>query len=314
MTLVKEFFIKKRLVMNCDNNDFDKYIKIYNGKTNIFESLYCYDTEVSADTVVVDKLFLDFDNKGDGDLSFFENAKKISTYLMDNNIKYYMRFSGRGFHIFPYILSEKINNYSIAMKNYVKKMHELNNTTSDNAVVGDLRRLRRVLHTINPKSGLYCIPISYEDLQEKSYDEIKQYAKQDRGYKDIIYDGDSISLIDYDSYESVGNNYHYNSNVNIDMSGDFPPCIQSFLAEPQLGYKERTDLIIYLRDMAYTQDEIYDILEEHLSVEKFHHCMHDEKQVENIMEKDMLLMRSCRTLKFYGLCPSFKCKGNNLYL
>lgn len=313
MALVKEFFIKKRLVMDCNNNDFSKYIRIYNGKTNIFESLYCYDTEVSKDTVVVDKLFLDFDNKGD-DLSFFENAKKISTYFMDNNIKYYIRFSGRGFHIFPYVLSEKIKNYSIAMKNCVKKIHELNNTTSDDAVVGDLRRLRRVLHTINPKSGLYCIPLSYEDLQEKSYDEIKQYAQQDRGYKDIVYGDDLISLSEYDSYEYIDDNYQYNSDVNIDVSDDFPPCIQSFLNEPQLGYKERTDLIIYLRDMAYTEDEIYDILEKHLSAEKFHHCMSDERQVENIMNKDMLLMRSCRTLKFYGLCPSFKCKGNNLYI
>lgn len=314
MKLVKEFFVKKRIVIDC-YDDIQKYIKIYNGKFNIFESVYCFIDNVSSDNVIVNKIFLDFDY--DKDETFFYDARKIAKYFMNKGIRFCIRFSGRGFHIFPYVEFDTTDiNYRNAIRNYVHELHKINNTSSDSAVVGDLRRLRRVLHTINPKSHLYCIPLSYEDLQTKTYEEIKEYAKKDRGYNDIFYNNKYISLSDYNYYDyhididvdSIDNDY------NIDVSSNIPPCIQSFLLNPDLGYKERTDLIIYFRDMGYSYNNIVDILEEHLSSEKFHHCMVDEKQVERIMQKDMLLMRNCNTLKSFGLCPSKECEGNNLYL
>lgn len=314
MTIVKEFFVKKRVTIDCSNSNVQQYIDIYNGIFNIFESVYCFQDTISLDNVIVDKIFLDFDYDEEG--KFFEDAKKIAKYLMDEGIMFCIRFSGRGFHIFPFTDMEDDIDYRNAIRNYVHELHKINNTSSDNAVVGDLRRLRRVLHTINPKSMLWCIPLSYECLQNKTYEEIKKYAKKDKGHKDIIYNNDCISLSQYDFL-----NFDYD--VSIDMNDDctaeisnddIPPCIQSFLLNPELGYKERTDLIIYLRDMGYSYNNIVDILEEHLSPQKFNHCMTEEKQVESIMQKDMLLMRSCRTLKNFGLCPSRECKGNNLYL
>ena len=312
MKIVKEFFVKKRTVINNYEN-VQKYIDIYNGKFNIFESVYYFLNDVSINNAIVDKIFLDFDY--DENEIFFHNAKKIAKYFMDKKIKFYIRFSGRGFHIFPFVGKDDDIDYRNAIRNYVYELHKINNTSSDNAVVGDLRRLRRVLHTINPKSNLYCIPLSYEDLQTKTYEEIKEYAKKDRGYDDIIYNNEYISLLNYNYYNFYTDiDIDINDEYSIDISSDIPPCIQSFLMNPELGYKERTDLIIYFRDMGYSYNNIVDILEEHLSSEKFHHCMVEEKQVERIMQKDMLLMRNCNTLKIFGLCPSKECKGSNLYL
>lgn len=313
MTAVKEFFVKKRITIDCLSSSGQKYIDIYNGKFNIFESVYCFEDTISLDNVIVDKIFLDFDYDKDG--KFFNDTKKIAKYFMDQEIKFCIRFSGRGFHIFPFVEIENNVDHRNAMRNYVYELHKTNGTSSDNAVVGDLRRLRRVLHTINPKSGLYCIPLSYEDLQTKTYDEIKEYAKKDKGHKDIIYNNKYVILSQYDYFNTdFYVEIDMDSDYTTDISDDVLPCIQAFLSDPELGYKERTDLIIYLRDMGYSYNNIVDILEEHLSPEKFNHCMVEEKQVERIMQKDMLLMRNCKTLKLFGLCPSKDCKGSNLYL
>lgn len=314
MKIVKEFFIKKRITIDCnDYNIINEKIKLYNGKTNIYESLYYYKNKINNDNVIVDRIFLDFDCKG----NFLENARRIAKYFMDNSIKFFIRFSGRGFHIFPFIKKDDSIDYRNAIRNYVDHLHHKNDTESDLAVVGDLRRLCRVPHTINIKSGLYCIPLTYEDLQNKTYKEICEYAMKDRNKKDIFYGDTLIDLKEYDFYNAANdyNSYYYrNEGVDVINIDKFSPCINAFLSDLYLGYKERTDLIIYLRDMGYSYDDVIQILEEHLSEEKFNHCVYEEKQVQRLFEKDMLLMRSCNTLRSLDLCPSKFCQGNNLYL
>ena len=314
MTLVKEFYIQQRAKINCNDYDYEKfYIDLYNGKKHIYESLYCFEDDIDNKNAIVDKVFLDFDAKGD----FFNNAKIISKYLYDKDIKFCIRFSGRGFHIFISLNHIKLSNPALAIRNYVTKLHEKNNTESDMAVVGDLRRLRRVLHTINVKSHLYCIPISYYDLQNKTYKEIQEYAKSDRGREDIYYGRTLLDISDFDKKIEKDYNVDFSYGIINESNSDLnykPDCICNFLSNPDLGYAERRDVIIFFRDMGCSEEEVVKILEEHLSSEKFHHCMFEEKQVTRLFNKDMLIMRSCYTLKSLGLCPNEKCSGNNLYI
>ena len=317
MTLVKEFYIKERSVINCDDYDYmNYYINLYNGKAHIYEGLYCFKDVIERNNAIVDKVFLDFDNK---EVNFLSDARIISKYLYQKDIRFCIRFSGRGFHIYISLNDAELSNPGLAMKNYVRKLHETNNTTSDLAVVGDLRRLRRVLHTINVKSHLYCIPISYKDLHNKTYEEIQEYAKLDRGKDDIYYGKELLDISEFDGYDEQHLNVEFNFGMKRFDTFDFnfeykPPCICEFLSNPDLGYSERRDLIIFLRDMGYNVDEVTNILEEHLSPEKFNHSVFEEKQVTRLFNKDMLIMRSCFTLKALGLCPSSKCSGNNLYI
>lgn len=317
MTLVKEFYIKERSVINCNDYDYvNYYINLYNGKAHIYEGLYCFRDVVERNNAIIDKVFLDFDNK---EINFLHDARVISEYLYKNDIKFCIRFSGRGFHIYISLDDIKLSNPSLAMKNYVKKLHKDNGTTSDLAVVGDLRRLRRVLHTINVKSHLYCIPISYEDLHNKTYKEIQQYARIDRGQDDIYYGKVLLDISDFDGYDEKQMNIKFNygmKNLNFfNFNFDYkPPCICNFLSNPDLGYTERRDVIIFLRDMGYSEEEVIHILENHLSSEKFNHSIYEEKQVTRLFAEDMLIMRSCVSLKALGLCPDSGCLGNNLYI
>ena len=173
------------------------------------------------------------------------------------------------------------------------------------------------IHTINVKSHLYCIPISYYDLQNKTYKEIQEYAKSDRGREDIYYGRTLLDISDFDKKIEKDYNVDFSYGIINESNSDLnykPDCICSFLSNPDLGYAERRDVIIFFRDMGCSEEEVIKILEEHLSSEKFHHCMFEEKQVTRLFNKDMLIMRSCYTLKSLGLCPNEKCSGNNLYI
>lgn len=314
MTQVKEFYIKQRSQIECNDYDYmNYYINLYNGKAHIYESLYCYNDSIDKENAIIDKIFLDFDAKG----NFLEDARTISRYLYNEDIRFCIRFSGRGFHIFISLDDTKLSNPSLAIKNYVVQLHKDHHTTSDMAVVGDLRRLRRVMHTINVKSHLYCIPISYYDLQNKTYKEIQEFAKLDRGKDDIYYGRTLLNISDFDKPFDNTNHFDFNYGVknivNLDLEYK-PPCICNFLSNPDLGYTERRDVIIFFRDMGYSQEEVTDILEKHLSPEKFNHSVFEEQQVMRLFNEDMLIMRSCFTLKSLGLCPDSQCLGNNLYI
>ena len=98
MMIVDEIFIPKRRIVIANPEQIQHYISVYNGKKNIYQSVYHYKNKPSAINAIVDKVFLDFDY--DDDLKFYDDVKKVAKYLHKHGIRFYIRFSGRGFHIF----------------------------------------------------------------------------------------------------------------------------------------------------------------------------------------------------------------------
>ena len=90
---------------------------------------------------------------------------------------------------------------------------------------------------------------------------------------------------------------------------------EKMLSNPELGYYERGQLILYLRDDGYSFYEILAILKSVLSPKKYYHCTAEENQPEYLYYgREEMLFASCQTLKDNGLCPSGKCTGQWLYL
>lgn len=308
--MVKEIFIPKIRITITDDADIDKFIALYNGKKNIYQSVYSYVGEPIAPNAYIDKIFLDFDY--DTDLKFYDDVRKVAFYLYDLGVKFYIRFSGRGFHIFILTYNEQLKQPKLAIKKWVKDLHRRTNTYSDPSVVGDTRRVSRILGTKNLKTGLYCIPIEYHQLCELSYEDICQMAKSYNGHADYIIGQDYVSLLPLDEdiittkHEIVLNDVHF--------SAKFPPCIDYLLSNADLGYHERRELIIYLRDDGYTEEEVVEILRNHLSDEKFQHCVEEEHQVSYLFGREDILFSSCESQKCNGICNSSDCCGANLYL
>lgn len=314
---VKEMFIPKRRFNIFNGFQSDSMKRIYNGKKNIYTSVYWYKgNEPKPFNAYIDKIFLDFD-PGE-DMKFFDNVKTVAKYLHNLNINFEIRFSGRGFHLFVQIdTSKTLKNPKFAIRKWVKELHNKTNTTSDMAVVGDLRRVCRLLGTKNLKTHLYCIALQYHELLSLSYDMICEMAKQPSIDSFPNYDGYGLDLSNYDV--DMDEQKDYSINVNVKSATEnvitgFPECIQNLLKNPDLGYHERRELIIFLRDMGYDIEEVINILSHSLSNNKFEHCVYEENQVEYLFNREDILFSTCMTQKLNGICCSSTCQGNNLYI
>ena len=311
-----EVFIPKKRIPVKNQKEAEEYRTLYSGKKNIYQSVYEYNGEITPKNAIVDKIFLDFDY--DDDLVFFDNVRKVAKYLADSKYTFSIRFSGRGFHIFIQLNpNDKLKNPKRAIRNWVKDMHKKTDTHSDLSVVGDLRRVSRMLNSMNLKTHLYCIPIQYNELMNFTYESICEIAKDidDISISDYYYLGEKyLDISEFDAEEPKALNYDINKD-NIKVQQGFPPCIIEMLKNPDLGYYERGQLIVYLRDDGYSFTEILTVLKQVLSEKKYYHCTVEEGQVEYLyFVRENLLFASCQTLKDNGLCPSSTCQGQCLYL
>lgn len=322
---LREVFIPKRRITVNTIEEIAEYRKLYSGKKDLYLSVYQYKDNVSGKNAIVDVIFLDFDY--DEELKFFDDVRTVAKFLHDCDYSFCIRFSGKGFHIFIDLYPSK-HNTKVAIRNWVKDMHEKTNTKSDPAVIGDLRRVSRMLGSINLKTHLYCIPVSYAELMSFTYEGICEMAKKYTpkntsflAYDDVIY-GDNyhygnhfLSLAEFDKQESpqtIKTDININ---NIQVEQNPPPCIESMLKDPELGYYARGMLILYLRDDGYGFEEILGILKVVLSEHKYYHCTVEESQPSYLyFIREDLLFPTCHTLKENGLCTSNSCNGHHLYL
>ena len=323
---MREIFLPKYRIPVLAQSTIDEYRELYSGKKDIYISVYDYKgwgkESICTQNAIVDKIFLDFDY--DEDLKFFDDVRTVAKFLHEMNMVFKIRFSGRGFHIFIGLVCKDLKNPRKCIREWVKELHKKTNTTSDKSVVGDLRRVSRMVGTMNMKTHLYCIPLDYAHLMNFTYEAICDMAKI---WKPIYRYNDKLSgleewiegenLLDISVYDTEEEqSFVGNIDVSkIQIKDDFPPCIKDMLKNPLLGYYERGLLICYLRDDGYSFYEILTILKTTLSKEKYYHCTEEENQPQYLYyDREDMLFASCQTLKNNGLCPSNECHGQWLYL
>lgn len=324
--MIRELFIPKRRIL-AEPSVIQKYYELYNGKKDLYISVYDYfgfkKEDIRPENAIIDKIFLDFDY--DDEFNFFNDVKTVAKFLYEIGAKFKIRFSGRGFHLFVYLVEQDLKNPSKAIRGWVKDLHQKTNTQSDPAVVGDLRRVCRMLGTMNMKTHLYCIPLDYAHLMNFTYEAICEMAQE---YEPTYQNDDKLcsveewiigeALVDISAHDNEKIIEHYNNNIDIskiEIKDTYPPCIEKMLSNPYLGYYERGQLILYLRDDGYSFYEILTILKSVLSPEKYFHCTEEENQPEYLYyNREEMLFSSCQTLKDNGLCPSCECTGQWLYL
>jgi hypothetical protein len=170
-----------------ESNKLKEGIKQFDG--DVYSTIYKYDNQDINKANFIAPLYLDLDIddiennfiKVKQDLLLIMRKIKTMFYLSDNDIEIY--FSGsKGFHIlisndiFGFEPSQDIN------KQYKKIAVELKTYTVNKSVdtkIYDNKRLLRVPNTINHKTGLYKVPISYDKIKSiNSYKELEQYAKR----------------------------------------------------------------------------------------------------------------------------------------
>ncbi len=157
----------KRFVVH-DKEEFLDYIKIYNGKMNVYTSVYNYDEFSDSrgleHSVIIDRIFLDIDAHGNDSLEeAYEDLKTLHAWLIKRNLKHRMAFSGRGFYIFVY---GKRTSDLRRVKAFFNICHDIikKSPLLDHRVI-NTTRLRRVQNTYHMGAKRFSIPLRQSDLK-----------------------------------------------------------------------------------------------------------------------------------------------------
>ena len=165
----------RRVKIN-NKEEFLTWVNAFNGKMNCYTSVYDFEkyaTDAAVDSsVVLNKMFLDFDAHGEPLEKAFKDLCKITSILRVEDVYFNMYFSGKGFHVIVH--GEKVNDIR-SIQSYFSTLAEYAPTLDRSGI--QVKRLRRIPNTVNLNSEgpYFCIPITEEDL-EKGVDWIIQKA------------------------------------------------------------------------------------------------------------------------------------------
>lgn len=159
--------------------------------TDTYSTIYKYDNKNQDMANIIAPFYIDLDiddleqdyDKLKRDIMLLTRKLKTLFRLSDNNIQYY--FSGsKGFHILiPYSifgikpckdLNDKYKMLAVELRSYTI-------TKSIDTRIYDSKRLFREVNTINTKTNLYKVPISLDNIQKFTYDELIAYASSPKG-------------------------------------------------------------------------------------------------------------------------------------
>lgn len=297
--------------MIYSDEELKKIIKKYNGLCHIYVEIY-------KDSII-DKIFFDLDNE-----KSYENVKKLQQRAEKLGIKHCVVFSGNNFHFYEKCNDEGVKNKKQALTNYQisvakelgLKYGQAKISDLDSAVRGDIQRVSRVPGTINPKTDLYCCSLTRE-LLYGGIGEIYKYAK-DKHDEMFFYGDKEVKLKDFDHpCTEIIQDLVVETDakaLKIDVCNTFPVCIKKMLANPDLSHPERFAVIMYLKVNGFSKEEVYKILEAHLSPEKYKHMRYDAQehdQVAYIYERDYFFKHD--DVVQMGYCNNPNCELKAFY-
>ena len=240
---------------------------------------------------------------------------KLHEWCKDNgNIKHQPYLTGTAYSVILAAKHNGLENKSGAVHNschYVAKKLDILTDMS----VTDISRITRIPNTFNFKETAkrYVIPLK-EDQLYLGDEAIREIAKKQQFGVKPIGDG-AFDISKFDCVREYRNDlsmpeFDEKDIVDMDINlGRVPACIKRMLAEPELGYKARPILIIWLRDKGLLLQETISILKKTLSDRKFKHCVFEEKQPQKMYQRIMsMYMPRCDTIAGQGYC---NCKSEN---
>lgn len=299
---------------------------------DVYATVFQYNNEDQNKSDLFGPLYIDLDMDFKNDKEYKklkEDLARIVTYLkLQYNIPVeYIRFfftGKKGFHL---IIPAKV--FGVKPRKdlnflYKEIAKELNDNTIYKIVdtkIYDKKRLLRVVNTINSKTGLYKVPISYDNIIKFSYDDIQEYASSPKGVK--VSEVDTVEKAKNKLYSIVSNIEKANEKKakaiaipkNVDFSSiTFPKCIQEIYKNGAVdGNRNNTTIIL---SSAFLQKGIdYNTtlaLVNKWNLEKNSPSLSDHEILTTVNSAYQQIQDGrrygCSSIKDSGLCVGRECK------
>lgn len=231
--------------------------------TDVYATIFQYNNEDQNNSDLYGPLYIDLDMDFNNDKEYTklkQDLARIVTFLKlhygipTEYIKFY--FTGKkGFHLIisPIVFGAKPNkNLNVYYKEIAK---ELNDNTINKIVdikIYDKKRLLRLVNSINSKTGLYKVPVTYEDIMKLSYNEMREYASDMKTLKYTLVKPVEKAINKFRQIVSniEDGNKKRVSNIKIPTNVDFskitfPKCIQAIFRDGVAeGNRNNTTIIL----------------------------------------------------------------------
>lgn len=230
---------------------------------DVFATLFQYNNKDQNKSDLYGPLYIDLDMNFNNNEEYSKIKLDLSRIVIYLNLQYgipnkYIKFyftGKKGFHliispvVFGITPNKDLNIY------YKEIAKELNSNTINKIVdikIYDKKRLMRLTNSINSKTGLYKVPVSYEDIIRLSFDEIKEYASNPKTLK---YDKPELVIKAKNKYDKIIEDLStlnkrkasaINIPTNVDLSKvTFPKCIQTIFRDGVIeGNRNNTTIIL----------------------------------------------------------------------
>lgn len=196
-------------------DELERYWKGKNGSGNAYFTAYGYratkpprNHRVDYDTPVIHHFIMDFDCKdfkqrgADVEFSFMhEQVKRLHRYLLSEDLRHFVWFSGGGFHIWVPLSKSfmpstptEVRRIKEGGRNLMREWHQkLDLGCNDPAVAFDTSGMIRIPNSYNARRGCWSIPLTSTELLTLSHDDLMELAQEARpGY--IEHGSTSVSI------------------------------------------------------------------------------------------------------------------------
>lgn len=190
---IRNGFFHRNIFFKRDDS-FDTQVEAFireHGSTDVYYCVYNYENEDIANCRLMGSPYLDFDTDIDSEEAFEDLKREVRMAINyfaiywgipTNMIEIF--FSGnKGFHIIiPYEILGIEPDKDLNLKNKILAQLVAAQCKSTHIDMGiyDRRRLFRIPNTINGKSGLYKVPLTYSQLTSFTLDDIIDWAMRPR--------------------------------------------------------------------------------------------------------------------------------------
>lgn len=308
-------------------SDLDNTIRQRFKNIDAYSSNFLYNHEDQNDSDIIGPMYIDLD----GDISNeegYQNVKQdalsaisyINTHLKVPKEYIRIYFSGsKGFHlIIPHNVFG-IQPCKDLNSKYKKIALEINSHTLNKTVdtrIYDKKRLIRLPHSINGKTGLYKVPLTEDILRASTYHSMRLYAETDRN---INYEKtktieaakqafNKLSTVTQRQRRSNENTSFINHNYEI------PLCIKNIYVTGALDGARNNTLIILASSLLQKGVELEDCIETMVQwdADKNEPSL-GEREVETTVRsayRNLIDRRryGCASIQELGLCVGNQCK------
>lgn len=310
----------------------------YPGK-DVYRRIYSSSEMDIEPSLVYGPLYLDFDCNDIGDEEEFRKLKSDVCLIMDSLIDDWgipekmieLYFSGsKGFHIMidPIVFNlEPKKTLNTEYKIIAIYMKWCTTNHFVDTKIYDKNRLFRVVNTVNSKTGLYKIPLSYEELKTINYQVLIEMAKNKRTLKkdkpkvvnkaSLFYNSMMNRIKEYAAEKAINKKEHNNEiNISDIEEKEILPCISAGIAEG-IGKGSRNNALVALSSGLFQygtpEEEVEEIMTEW---NRANDDPLDEREVKVTIRSAYKMFESgkkygCDTFKSLGFCSGESCRLYN---